>query len=98
VLLRKRVFSQRKLRKWPLFQDVGIQNFKLFMKNKWWLTSRTTLNTPSKHKKFTIFLLSSEKGMVIKRVQVVGIQTFEVIYEEQVMAHIWNYTKHDFET
>jgi hypothetical protein len=27
-----------------------------------------------------------------------GIQKFEVIYEEQVMAHIQNHTKHDFET
>jgi hypothetical protein len=25
----------------------------------------------------------------------VGIQNFEVIYEEQVMAHIQNHTKHD---
>jgi hypothetical protein len=36
--------------------------------------------------------------MVIKRVQDVGIQTFEVIYEEDVMDHIQNYTNHDFET
>jgi hypothetical protein len=36
--------------------------------------------------------------MLIKRVQDVGIQNFEVIYEEQVMAHIQNHTKHDFET
>jgi hypothetical protein len=48
-MLRKRVFSQRNRRKWPLFQDVGIQNFK-------------------------------------------------VIYEQQVMAHIQNETKHDYET
>jgi hypothetical protein len=27
-----------------------------------------------------------------------GIQNFEVIYEEQVMAHIQNHKKHDFET
>jgi hypothetical protein len=31
--------------------------------------------------------------MRIKRVQDVGIQYFEVIYEEQVMAHIQNHTK-----
>jgi hypothetical protein len=48
-MLRKRVFSQRKRRKWPIFHDVGIQNF-------------------------------------------------EVIYEEQVTANIQNHTKHDFET
>jgi hypothetical protein len=29
--------------------------------------------------------------MLIKRVQDVGIQNFEVIYEEQVMAHIQNH-------
>jgi hypothetical protein len=36
--------------------------------------------------------------MLLKRVQVVGIQNFVVIYEEQVFAHIQNHTKHDFET
>jgi hypothetical protein len=30
--------------------------------------------------------------------QDVGIQNFEVIYEEQIMAPIQNHTKHDFET
>jgi hypothetical protein len=57
-----------------------------------------------------IFLLSSEKSMLRKRVfsqrkrrkwpisQDVGIQNFEVIYEEQVMAHIQNHRKQDFET
>jgi hypothetical protein len=30
--------------------------------------------------------------------QYVGIQNFEVIYKELVMAHIQNHTKHDFET
>jgi hypothetical protein len=44
------------------------------------------------------FLLSSEKKMLIKRVQDVGIQNYEVIYEEQLMAHIQNQKKHDFET
>jgi hypothetical protein len=44
------------------------------------------------------FLLSSEKEMLRKRVQDVGIQNFEVIYEEQVMAHFQNHTKLDFET
>jgi hypothetical protein len=37
------------------------------------------------------FLLTSEKEMLIKRIQDVGIQNFEVIYEEQVMAHIQNH-------
>jgi hypothetical protein len=55
-------------------------------------------NTTSKHKNCPIYLLSSEKEMLIKRVQDVGIQNFEVIYEEQVIAHIRNHTKHDFET
>jgi hypothetical protein len=36
--------------------------------------------------------------MLIKRVQDVGIKNFEVIYEEQVMAHIQNHKKHDFES
>jgi hypothetical protein len=36
--------------------------------------------------------------MLIKRVQEVGIQNFEVIYEENVMAHIQKHTKHDFGT
>jgi hypothetical protein len=44
------------------------------------------------------FLLSSEKWMIIKGVQHVGIQNIEVIYEEQVMAHMQNHTKHDFES
>jgi hypothetical protein len=33
-----------------------------------------------------------------KSVQDVGIQNFEVIYEEQVVAHILYHKKHDFET
>jgi hypothetical protein len=36
--------------------------------------------------------------MLVKRFQDVGIQNYEVIYEEQVMAHFQNNTKHDFET
>jgi hypothetical protein len=36
--------------------------------------------------------------MLIKRVQDVGIENCEVIYEEQVMAHIQKHKKHDFET
>jgi hypothetical protein len=36
--------------------------------------------------------------MLGKRVQDVGIQNFEVIYEEQVMNHLQNHRKHDFET
>jgi hypothetical protein len=35
--------------------------------------------------------------MLRKRVQEDGIQNFEVIYEEQVMAPIQNHTKQDFE-
>jgi hypothetical protein len=46
----------------------------------------------------TILPLTSEKEMLIKRVQDVGIQNFKVLYEEQVMAHIQNHTKHNFET
>jgi hypothetical protein len=36
--------------------------------------------------------------MLIKSVQEVGIQNFEVIYEEPLMAHIQNHTKQDIET
>jgi hypothetical protein len=36
--------------------------------------------------------------MLIKRVKDVGIQNFMVLYEEQVMAHIQDNTKQDFET
>jgi hypothetical protein len=35
--------------------------------------------------------------MLIKRGQDFGIQYFEVIYEEPVMAQIQNHKKHDFE-
>jgi hypothetical protein len=79
-------------------QDIEFKSLRLFMKNKWYLTFRTTQNTTSRHKNFTIFLLSSEKEMLIKLVQDVAIQNFEVINEEQVMAHIQNHTKRDFET
>jgi hypothetical protein len=34
--------------------------------------------------------------MLIKHVQDFGIKNFEVIYEEHVMIHIQNHTKHDF--
>jgi phage FluMu gp28-like protein len=44
------------------------------------------------------FLLSSEKEILRKRVQDVGIQNFEFIFEEEVMAYIENHTKHDLET
>jgi hypothetical protein len=36
--------------------------------------------------------------MLRKRIQDVAIQIFEVIYEEQMVAHIQNNTKPDFET
>jgi hypothetical protein len=125
------------------FRTLEFKIFRLFLKIKWWLTSRTTQNTTSKHKNFTIFplilreidaektrsglwnlkfwgylwrtsdgshleihktrlrktkisqflLLSSEKEMLRKRVQDVGIQNFEVIYEEQMMDHIQKHNK-----
>jgi hypothetical protein len=129
------------------FRTLEFKILRLFMMNKWWLTSRTIQNTTSKHKNCTIFpliprerdadktrsgrwnsqfwgylwrttdgshpephktrlrtkiapffFLSSVKEMLIKRVQDIGIQYIEVIYKEQVMAHIQNHTKHDFET
>jgi hypothetical protein len=36
--------------------------------------------------------------MLRKRVHDVGIQNFEVIYEEEVLAHIQNNKKYDFGT
>jgi hypothetical protein len=142
------------------FRTLEFKISTLFRKNVWWLISRTTQNTTSKHKNCTIFplilkerdaentryqsaktqkmttfswrcnskfwgylwrtsdislpiphktrllnlkiapyfLSSSEKRILIKRVQNVGIQNFDVIYEEQMMAHIQNHTKQDFET
>jgi hypothetical protein len=40
-----------------LFMTLEFNILRLFMKNKWWLTSRTTQNTTSKHKNFNIFPL-----------------------------------------
>jgi hypothetical protein len=71
---------------------------RLFMKNKWWLTSRTTQNTTLKHKNCTIFPLILRERDDDKSVQDVGIQNFDVIYEEQEMAHIQYQKKHEFET
>jgi hypothetical protein len=62
-----------------------------------------------KHQNFTIFPLilrvidvekmhyqpAKTQKMTIS--QDVEIQNFEVIYEEQMMAHIQNHTEHDFE-
>jgi hypothetical protein len=50
-------FRQRKRKKWPIFHDFDFKILRLFKKNKWWLTSRTTQNTISKDKYFTIFSL-----------------------------------------
>jgi hypothetical protein len=93
------------------FMTLEFKSLRLFMKNKLWLTSRPTQNTTSKHKNFTIFpLILRERDAEKTRFQPaktqkktnfihdVGIQNFEVIYEEQVMAHIQNHTKHVFET
>jgi hypothetical protein len=81
-MLIKCVFSQRKRRKDHFFQYVGIQNFVVIYKEQ-------VMAHIKKHKTqlrniniATFFLLSSEKGMLIKRVQDVRIQNFEVIYEE----------------
>jgi hypothetical protein len=64
----------------------------------------------SKHKNFTIFPLTHRdvdaekshfqpaKTKKMSNFSDVGIKNFEVIYEEQVMAHMQYNTKHDFET
>jgi hypothetical protein len=45
------------------FRTLEFKIWRLFMKNKWWLTSRTTQNTTSKHKNCTIFpLILREMG------------------------------------
>jgi hypothetical protein len=84
---------------------------RFFIKNKWWLTSRTSQNTNSKHKNFTIFPLilrvidvikiafsASENAENNQFFHGVAILNFEVIYEEQVMVQIQKHTNHDFET
>jgi hypothetical protein len=43
-------------------------------------------------------LFQPAKTLKMTITQDVGIKNFEVIYEEQMMAHIQNHTKHDFET
>jgi hypothetical protein len=93
------------------FMTLEFKILRLFIKNKRWLTSRTTQNTTSKHKNFTIFPLiigesdaekkrfqPAKKQKITTFIREVGIQNFEVIYQEQVLAHIQNHTKHDFET
>jgi hypothetical protein len=99
VMMRKRVFSQRKRRKWPLFSLRWNSKFWGYL----WRTSDGSHPEPHKTRLRIIkiskfFLLSSEKEMLIKRVQDVGIQNLKVIYEEQVMALIQHHTKHDLET
>jgi hypothetical protein len=44
----------------------------------------------------TLFHSAKTQKMIIT--QDVGIQNFEVTYEEQMMAPIQNHKKHDFET
>jgi hypothetical protein len=57
-ILRKRVFSQRKSQKMTnFFKTSEFKFLSLFIKNDWWLISRNTQNTTSKHKNFTIFSL-----------------------------------------
>jgi hypothetical protein len=68
-----------------------------------WRTSNGSHPKPHKTRYRNIeiapfILVSWEKDMLRKRFQEVGIQYFEVIYEEQVMALIRIQTKHDFET
>jgi hypothetical protein len=41
---------------------------------------------------------ASENAEIDQFIPDVWIKNFEVIYEEQVMAHIQNHTKHDFES
>jgi hypothetical protein len=82
---------------------------RLFMKKKWWLTSKTTQIRTSKHENFTIFPLilrvihaektrfQPAKTQKMKNFTGRWNSNFQVIYEEQVMDHIQNHTKHDFE-
>jgi hypothetical protein len=67
-MLSKSDFSQLKPRKWPISQGVGIQNFEFIYEVQVMVHIRTTQNITWKHKNFTIFLLSSEKSMLRKRV------------------------------
>jgi hypothetical protein len=50
-------FQSAKTQKMTINLEVGIQNLRLFLKNKWLLTSRTTQNMTLKHKNFTVFPL-----------------------------------------
>jgi hypothetical protein len=64
----------------------------------------------SKYKNFTIFpSILGEIDAAKTRFQLakcrkwpifndVGFQNFDIIYEEQLVAHIQNHTKHDFDT
>jgi hypothetical protein len=94
-----------------LFMNLEFKILRLLMKIKRWLTSRTT-QTRLRNIKISPFSdrISSEKSKLRRRYfsqrkcrkwpffHDVGIKNFEVIYEEQVMAHILNHTKHEFET
>jgi hypothetical protein len=54
----KRRFQPAKRQKMTnFFMTLEFKILRLFMKNKWWLTSRTTKNKTSKYKNFTIFPL-----------------------------------------
>jgi hypothetical protein len=68
------------------------------MKNKWWRSSGSKQNTTSKHKNFTIIPLILREIDIDKTLLGDWIQNFQIIYEEQFMAHIQNHTQHDFET
>jgi hypothetical protein len=98
-MLIKRFFSQRKWRKCPFFSGHWNSKFWGYL----WRTSDGLHREPHKPRLRNIkispfFLLSSEKGMLRKRVQYVGIWNFEFICEEEVIAYIENHTNHDFDT
>jgi hypothetical protein len=86
---------------------LGFKILRLFMMNKWWLTSRTNQNRTRNIKNFTIFpqrnrcwenvFSASENAEIDQFFHDVEIQILEVIYEEQMMAHIQNNKKHVFE-
>jgi hypothetical protein len=72
-------FQLAKKQKIPIFHDVGIQNFEVIYKNKWWLISRTTQNTISKHKNFTIFPLSLRQ-IDVEKTRIQPAKTQEMTY------------------
>jgi hypothetical protein len=85
------------------FMTLEFKILRLIMKNMWWLSFRTTQNTTSKFKNYTIFsLIIREIDAEKTRFQPAKTQKMtnffmtlefkiEVIYEEQVMAHIQNH-------